>query len=193
MGVIYHAADDVAQLLVPFVQRHGSSASASEVAELYERASRGELDPGSFWRQLGLDPGVEDDYLATHELTAGVVAFLSSAHRAGFDVWCFSNDVSRWSAKLRERFGLDRLFADFVVSGDIGHRKPSEDAYRHLLDRIGAIPELFVDDRPRNVSAARSHGIPSVRFGTGGHESDGVPDFAALWARIGRIAAAKSP
>ena len=179
MGVIYRAQDDVAELLVPFVARLGSRAGARTVAALYEQASLGHLEADAFWRALGLDPCVEDDYLAGHSLNDGVSAFLELAYGSGIDVWCLSNDVSRWSIKLRERFALDTFFADFVISGDIGHRKPSEEAYRRLLDRTGSVPELFVDDRPRNVRVARSLGIPSVCFGTGCAE-----DFAALWSLI---------
>ena len=182
MGVIYRAQDDVAELLVPFVEQQGSRAGASEVAALYEQASLGHVEADAFWRALGLDPRVEDHYLAGHGLNDGVSAFLELAHGSGIDVWCLSNDVSRWSIKLRERFGLDAFFVDFVVSGDIGHRKPSAEAYRCLLDRIGSIPELFVDDRPDNVSVARSLGIPSVCFGTGG-----AADFAALSSLIGTL------
>ena len=184
MGVIYRARDDVAELLVPFVERHGSRASAGDVAELYEKASLGYLDADAFWRALELDPSVEDDYLDGHDLSEGLLAFLESARSSGIDVWCLSNDVSRWSVKLRERFALDGFFAEFVISADIGYRKPSEQAFRCLLDRIGGAPEFFVDDRPRNVSVARSMGIPSVRFRTGCHEPGAVEDFAALSALI---------
>ena len=180
MGVIYRARDDVAELLVPFVAQQGSGAGPGKVATLYEQASLGHLEADAFWRALGLDPGVEDDYLSGHGLNDGLLPFLEFAHGSGIDVWCLSNDVSRWSVKLRERFGLDEFFTDFVISGDVGYRKPSREAYRCLLDRIGRVPELFVDDRPRNVSAARSMGIPSVCFGTGCAD-----DFAALSARIG--------
>ena len=179
MGVIYRARDDVAELLVPFVEQKGAPATAREVAALYEQASLGHLDADAFWRALGLDPSLEDDYLAGHGLNDGLLPFLESARGSGIDVWCLSNDVSRWSVKLRERFALDEFFVDFVISGDIGHRKPSKQAYRCLLDRTGAVPELFVDDRPGNVSMAQSMGIPSVCFGTGC-----AADFAALSALI---------
>ena len=184
MGVIYRTRDDVAELLVPFVERHGSWACANDVAALYEKASLGHLDADAFWRALGLDPSVKDDYLAGHDLSDGLLSFLEFARSSGIDVWCLSNDISRWSVKLRERFALDGFVADFVISGDIGYRKPSEQAYLCLLDRIGCAPELFVDDGPRNVSVARSMGIPSVCFGPGCHERGGVEDFAALAALI---------
>lgn len=182
MGVLYRAEDDVAELLVPFVEQQGSRADARHVAALYEQASLGHLEADAFWRTLGLDPRVEDDYLAGHSLNDGVSAFLQLAHGAGIDLWCLSNDVSRWSIKLRERFALDAFFVDFVISGDIGYRKPSAEAYRCLLDRTGSTPELFVDDRPGNVSVARSLGIPSVCFGTGCAQ-----DFAALSSLIGTV------
>ena len=184
MGVMYRAQDDVAELLVPFVERQGSRAGAREVAALYEQASLGHLEADAFWRALDLDPSVEDDYLAGHDLNKGLLPFLESARGSGIDIWCLSNDVSRWSVKLRERFALDDFFVDFVISGDIGHRKPSKQAYRCLLDRIGAVPDLFVDDRPSNVRVACSMGIPSVCFGTGCDECGGVGDFAALLALI---------
>lgn len=163
------------------------------MATLYEKASLGELDADGFWLALGLDPAVEDDYLARHQLSEGVLAFLDFAGGAGIDVWCLSNDVLRWSAKLRRRFALDRLFAGFVISSDIGHRKPAEQAYRCLLDRIGTTPELFVDDRPPNVNAARLLGIPSVCFGAHCTKPGGVRDFAALTALVGTSDCESSP
>ena len=186
MGVMYRAQDDVAELLVPFVQRHRPSVPAEDVAARYTEASLGQLDADGFWRSLGLDPSVEDDYLSLHRLTDGLLEFLALARNEGVEVWCLSNDVSRWSLKLRERFRLTGLFAGFVISGDIGHRKPSTEAYRCLLDRLGTTPQLFVDDRPRNITAAQALGIPAFRFGTG---CDG-PDIAADFTQLIRIATA---
>lgn len=180
MGVIYRAQDDVAELLVPFVKRHGSQINLDNLSALYEQASLGLLDVDDFWRSLGLDPSLEDEYLAGHELNDGLLNFLTFARNAAMDVWCLSNDVSRWSLKLRERFELDELFVDFVISGDIGFRKPSVEAYRHLIDQVGRVPDLFVDDRSRNVKAAQSVGIRSILFGPDEGTNDCVCDFKTL-------------
>ncbi|MDE0692327.1 MAG: HAD-IA family hydrolase [Gammaproteobacteria bacterium] len=180
MGVMYRAEDDVAELLVPFVQGQRPSVSAEDVAARYTEASLGQLDADAFWRSLGLHPSVEDDYLSLHRVTEGLLDFLGMVRNEGIEVWCLSNDVSRWSVKLRERFAINDLFAGFVVSGDIGHRKPSAEAYGCLLDRVGVTPQLFVDDRPRNVAAAKRLGIPAVCFGASGGGSDRVASFADL-------------
>ena len=180
MGVIFRAQDDVAELLIPFIRRYGSSIDTDDLNTLYEKASLGHLDVDEFWRELDLSPTIEDEYLAGHELNEGALDFLTFARTTDIDVWCLSNDVSRWSKKLRECFALEDLFVDFVISGDIGFRKPSEQAYRCLIDRIGFVPDLFVDDRTLNVSAARTAGIRSVLFGPGKGTNDCVCDFGSL-------------
>ena len=184
MGVIFRAKDDVAELLLPFVKRHNPSIDEEDLYTCYIQASLGHIDVDEFWLGLGLSPSVEDEFLAGHDLNEGVLDFLKLARNTGIDVWCLSNDVSRWSTKLRERFALEDSFVDFVISGDIGFRKPTEHAYRCLISRIGFIPDLFVDDRAQNVAAARSVGIRSVMFGPDTGSQGGVSDFTTLAAFI---------
>ncbi len=180
MGVIFCAQDDVAELLLPFIARCGSSIGERDLQVLYERASLGVLDVDEFWRELGLDPSIEDEYLSSHKLNEGLLDFLTFAQDNEIDVWCLSNDVSRWSMKLRKRFELEDKFVGFVISGDIGFRKPSEQAYRTLVDQIGSVPDLFVDDRPANVYAAQIAGIPSVCFGSTTDKDGSMRNFKSL-------------
>lgn len=170
MGVVFRAADDVTELLVPFVREAGGDVQA--VGSAYLAASLGTLSADDFWRAVGLDPDVEDAYLSGHALVPGAVDLLESARRVGMPVWCLSNDVERWSRKLRARLGIDALFAGAIISSEVGVRKPDPAIYRCLVDRSGFEPQtlLFVDDRPRNVDAAIAAGIPAVRFDPGaGH------------------------
>ena len=180
MGVMYRAQDDVAELLVPFIQQRRPTVVADDVSARYIEASLGQLDPDAFWRAFGLEPSVEDDYLSQHRLTEGLLDFLILARDSNIEIWCLSNDVARWSRKLRERFALTDLFAGFIISSEIGHRKPSPQAYRCLLDRIGAVPQLFVDDQPRNVKAAQNLGIPSTCFGPAHTTTNSVSGFSEL-------------
>ena len=164
MGVLFAAADDVAELLVPFVRSAGGNANAVETAYLH--ASLGGIDADAFWARVGLDASVEDTYLAMHALMPGAREFLLRAQEAGVPVWCLSNDVARWSTKLRAAFGIEPLLAGAVISSDVGARKPDARIYRRLLDRAGCRPSevVFVDDRARNVEAAAVLGIRSKCF-----------------------------
>jgi FMN phosphatase YigB (HAD superfamily) len=161
MGVIYQAADDVAELLVPFVAEHGGTRDEKKINDVYDEASRGKITADELWKKLGVDPGLEDQFLARHRLTDGLIDFLSDLPEGVDCVWCLSNDVSDWSKKLRERFKLAEYFAGFVISGDERMRKPDPAIYELLLGRVGRLAGecVFVDDRPSNLQAAKRLGF----------------------------------
>lgn len=179
MGVMFAAADDVEDLLIPFVASRSGAADAQQIRSAYLDASLGEISADEFWTTVGLSPAVEDDYLTRHTLVHGVVSFLQTAKDAGVPIWCLSNDVARWSAKLRASFGLDELLSGAVISSEVRSRKPDAAIYRRLLDACGKAPAdiLFVDDRPKNVQAARALGITSIEF-------DAETGYRDLAARI---------
>src|SRR4030095_5274894 len=55
MGVLYEAGDDVAELLVPFVGKHGHAGlSAEAIDRAYVEASLGRMDTEAFWRRMGV-------------------------------------------------------------------------------------------------------------------------------------------
>jgi FMN phosphatase YigB (HAD superfamily) len=153
-------------LLIPFIRKR-SAASAGLIEELYQRCSLGEFPSAVFWEKVGLPPTVEDEHLGSHSLVNGVKEFVAEAKGHFDSVCCLSNDVSEWSAKLRQRFALDDVFDGFVISGDVHSRKPSPEIYKALLAASNSHPHdvLFIDDRPKNVLAAIDQGIGSILFG----------------------------
>jgi HAD superfamily hydrolase (TIGR01509 family) len=183
MGVLYQAGDDVAELLVPFVHRHGTaSRSAEEIDRDYIAASLGQMELGEFWARMGVDAVREDEYLAGHRLIDGTLAALPRLKSRYGHLACLSNDVSRWSLKLRRQFGLEAWIDTWFISGDLGLRKPSPDIYRHAIDRLGVAPPeiVFVDDRPRNLDAARDVGLQTVLLDAGGRTTAGHRTIRSL-------------
>ena len=166
MGVLFESADDVGELLVPFIAANGGSQDVSAIETAYTEASLGRLDAGDFWRQVGIDPVQEDDYLALHRLNAGAAEILSLANELGVPVWCLSNDVGRWSQKLRDRLGIESRLVGAIISGDVGIRKPDAGIYEVLIEAIGfrASDLYFVDDRAKNVAAAERLGFQTELF-----------------------------
>lgn len=165
MGVLYQAGDDVAELLVPFVHDNGrTDLPAGAIEQKYTAASLGQLDAAAFWKDVGVDPAKEDDYLAGHRLIEGTREALPSLRQRFASIACLSNDVADWSAKLRRRFGLEAWIDPWFISGDLGIRKPSPEIYQLVIDRLDARPQdiVFVDDRPRNLDAAKALGIHTV-------------------------------
>ena len=166
MGVLFAAADDVAEILIPFIRSAGGESNARTIESLYLDASLGVIDADAFWLRVGLDPAVEDAYLSKHRLLAGAAEFLARARQATLPVWCLSNDVGRWSRRLRDRLGIAPLLAGAVISSDAGVRKPDRGIYEQLLLATGCRPAelLFLDDRAKNVAGAAAVGIPAIEF-----------------------------
>lgn len=174
MGVLYAAGDDVAELLIPFAGRNGTTAGTAAIESAYLDASLGLIDATIFWQRIGLDAGLEDEYLAGHRLIDGVHELLATAASVFGQICCISNDVPRWSVKLRRSFGIEELISPWFISGDLGVRKPDSDIYRQAIARLGvpAHHMIFVDDRVKNLDAARNLGIRTVLFDPKGVSAD---------------------
>ena len=166
MGVIYSVGDDVKDLLYPFIVDNGGTKDFAIVQEYYHLASLGKMSAADFWQAVGITPQLEDEYLQRFELTEGLIDFLRDIKSHGVEIWCLSNDLSEWSEKLKVRFGLKKYFDGFIISGDVGIRKPDLTIYRILLNRliVKASDVIFVDDNPKNLDAASAIGFITVLF-----------------------------
>ena len=166
MGVIYSVGDDVRDLLCPFIAEKGGCRDTERVWELYLTASLGRLSSLEFWNAVDVDPGLEDEYLQRHTLTDGLLDFLQKMNRRGHEIWCLSNDLSEWSRKLRIRFGLHEYIAGFVISGDVGSRKPDPSIFRRFITQSHRSPRdaIFVDDSQKNLDSAAVLGFETILF-----------------------------
>lgn len=173
MGVIYSVEKDDRDLLSPFVEEKGGTKDVSKIEILYNAASLGCMSSAEFWEAVELDPGLEDEYLQRYGLTDGLITFLETVNSQGYEVWCLSNDVSEWSKKLRARFGLNKYVRGFVISGDVGARKPEQTIFDHLISQLTASPReaVFVDDQRKNLDVAAALGFSTILFTPAGHDS----------------------
>jgi 2-haloacid dehalogenase len=66
----------------------------------------------------------------------------------------------------RRHFPFLNRFDGYVVSGELGIKKPDPAIYLHMLSKFKLKPEeaFFIDDRLENVQAARALGIRSHHF-----------------------------
>jgi HAD superfamily hydrolase (TIGR01549 family) len=164
MGVMFEAADDVGDLLIPFIAEKSASCNGADIQAAYLDVSLGTISPDEFWNQVRVAPNREDEFLSRHALNTGVIELLDWCRDNKIPVWCLSNDVGRWSQKLRVRLGIEAYLQGSIISGDVGLRKPDRKIYEALIQSSGYPVEeiLFVDDREANVLAARELGIESM-------------------------------
>jgi putative hydrolase of the HAD superfamily len=90
-------------------------------------------------------------------MLAGVLA----ARRAGVRTAMLSNS---WGQDRYDKAQLERLFDAWVISGEVGVRKPDPEIYALAAERIGLPPAecVFVDDLPGNLKPARALGMATV-------------------------------
>lgn len=65
-----------------------------------------------------------------------------------------------------KRFPVIRLFDGFILSHEVGSKKPALEIFQAAIDWASAPPEriLFIDDTPGHVEAARRLGLRALHF-----------------------------
>ena len=188
LGVIFRTRDGWSGHLTRFVAAKGGTRAADERDEFvaqYFACTRGELSTADLWQWCGLDPaGLDQEYVDFFVTTPGLVEFVSAMQVEGHRIACLTNDAAAWSRALRRRHQLD-VIEPWVISSDIGARKPDEQSFAALSNacREPLTGALFVDDTETNLDAAAHLGMRTVLFGG---DSDRHP-VATSWEAVARI------
>src|SRR5690606_11825960 len=58
------------------------------------------------------------------------------------------------------------LFEQIFFSNEIGMKKPNEDIFQYVLDKISCLPHecIFIDDAQENILTAKKLGIHGIQF-----------------------------
>lgn len=135
---------------------------------------RGELTRDAFLRELmrrcQVSQAVGDWEQAAADIfepVPGAQAVVEAVRDAGIRMGLFSNtnDV-HWEFVCRRYRWLRDAFDVYALSYELGALKPEPQAYAAAERLSGADTRsvFFVDDRPENVAAAKSHGWDAVLF-----------------------------
>ncbi len=105
-----------------------------------------------------------NDIFAPMEGMAEVVAALAQK----LPLFLLSNTNALHFAYIRQRFPIVRHFQRFILSYEVGRRKPEGAIYQALIRMLGQAPEhcLYVDDKEPFVAAAEAHGLQAWHFTT---------------------------
>jgi len=167
--------------LMPFVNRFFPDLNFDDVYIYWRKANVGEISSLEFFSKLGFEGDIkkiEKEYLNTIEVDA---AFYSAAQTLGkyYRLAILSNDLSEWSNYLRDKFDINKYFDTIVISGDVKLQKPDINIFNLMIDRL-ALPACrctYIDDRRRNLSAAKSIGMETILFNSRNVEYDGKTVF----------------
>ncbi len=87
---------------------------------------------------------------------------------AAYPLYLVSNTNALHFAHIRENYEALGHFRSFILSFEVGNRKPEPGIYQALIRETGLPPSqtLFVDDKPAFVAAARQQGLRAWQFTT---------------------------
>jgi len=184
--IVKQTGDD----FVPYVQQTFPDLKTEEICTPWFKADVGELTSLDVWKAIGYQGDlekIEKEYLDTIELNDGFLDFIT-AIREKYKLAILSNDSSRWSNYLREKFDINKFFDVINISGDLKIQKPDERIFELTIEQLGCSAEdcFYVDDREGNVEAASKMGMYAVLFNSRNIQYSGsmVNDFVELTNRM---------
>ena len=169
MGVIYEVADDVSDLLVPFLRSKNYNKPIRFIFKEYIRASLGQITSLEFWAALGYNkeyPEIEIEFLDNWYTLDPEFLEVAKKLTERYKFAMLSNDLEDWSNFLCTKFEINKFFDVNVISGNVGYRKPDIKIYEILLTNIRSSAEdcIFIDDKSENLQVASDLGINTIRF-----------------------------
>jgi epoxide hydrolase-like predicted phosphatase len=158
--------------------------SDSEARSLLEQLETGALAVAEFEPRLAALLEVESERLigrlfGAMEPEAAMLDGVRAVRRAGVRTGLLSNS---WGDALAyDDALLDELFDSWVISSQVGLRKPDPAIYELAAERLGVPPGacVFVDDLPGNLKPARALGMATVL-----HRGDAAATLAEVRALL---------
>ena len=142
-------------------------------SEASTRAALGEITMEHHWRAiheiLHVPPDERAEFIrqfwSADVLNRELVDRLPSL-RERFRLGLLSNSNDDLRAMLIERWQIDSLFDDIIISAEVGLMKPDRRIYELAAARLGVQPEeiLFFDDMSVNVEGARIAGLHAFQY-----------------------------
>ena len=143
--------------------------SDPEARRLLAALETGELTEAEYEPKLAALLGVEPDGLVDRlfggmEPDEAMLDGVRAARRAGIRTAMLSNS---WGDARYDRGLLAELFDAWVISAEVGLRKPDPEIYELAAERLGLPPEacVYVDDLGGNLKPAAALGMATVLHG----------------------------
>jgi len=138
-----------------------------------KKASKGEINVGQHWEAVGEAlgiqpedmPGFLEQYWSADDVNWKLLGFIKSLHPR-YKVGLLSNAWDDLRQTMHERWNMDVLFDDLVISAEVGMVKPDPRIFHYALERLGVQPKeaVFIDDTLVNVEAAHRQGLEAIQF-----------------------------
>ena len=136
---------------------------------------QGKIGEAEAWERVGDVIGLQGDalqearkaFFSGNEMDSALVEFIDRL-RPRYKTGLLSNAWQGTRQSLGEKYTFLHVFDVSVFSDEEGMVKPDADFYRLILRRLDVLADeaVFIDDKEKNVTAARELGMAAVQFKT---------------------------
>jgi epoxide hydrolase-like predicted phosphatase len=142
-------------------------------SESAAKASLGEISVGLHWeavrKALGIKPedmpAFLEEYWSADDVNWKLLDYIRSLHPR-YKVGLLSNAWDDLRQTMHERWNIDGLFDELIISAEVKIVKPDPRIFHLALERLQVQPAeaVFIDDIAENVEAARKEGLKGIQY-----------------------------
>ena len=142
-------------------------------SESAQRASRGEINVGMHWNAVREALGIRSEdmpkfleqYWSADDVSWDLLDYIRTL-RPQYKVGLLSNAWDDLRQTMHNRWNIDGLFDELIISAEVGLVKPDPRVFQLAVGRLKIEPAqaLFIDDMSVNVEAARQEGLEAIQF-----------------------------
>jgi epoxide hydrolase-like predicted phosphatase len=106
-----------------------------------------------------------EKYWSADDVNWRLLDYIRSLHPR-YKVGLLSNAWDDLRQTMHNRWDIDGLFDQMIISAEVGIVKPDPRIFHLAVERLGVQPSdaVFIDDMLVNVQAARKEGLAAIHF-----------------------------
>jgi epoxide hydrolase-like predicted phosphatase len=106
-----------------------------------------------------------EEFFARDEIDSILIETIQKLHLT-YKTALLSNAWDNLRQTLHERWNIDGLFDELIISAEVKLMKPDPRIFHLAVERLGVEPDqaVFIDDTAENVWAARNEGLHAIRY-----------------------------
>ncbi|MEX0617309.1 MAG: HAD family phosphatase [Candidatus Woykebacteria bacterium] len=138
--------------------------------DLSDKLDKNELTEEKFLQTLSEESGtprdsVIDEMFGEVSIDQELISLLSR-FKNKYKIGLLSNARGEWLREILEKEDIAKYFDELVISSEVGTIKPQPEIFEEMLKclEVGKNEALFIDDRAKNVTAAKKFGIKSLLY-----------------------------
>ena len=142
-------------------------------SETAQKASMGKIKVKMHWQAVGEALGIPveempaflEQYWSADDVNWTLLDFIRDL-RLNYKVGLLSNAWDDLRQTMHDRWGMDSLFDEMIISAEVGIVKPDPRIFHLAAQRLGVSPGemVFIDDMLINVEAARKEGLTAIQY-----------------------------